>query len=66
MQKIIFIFLVKCSRGWYLNESTRSCEKCPLNTYNDQEGNGECTDCPDNTITGAIGAIMQSDCYRKY
>ncbi|VDD85691.1 unnamed protein product [Enterobius vermicularis] len=55
---------VKCSRGWYLNESTRSCEKCPLNTYNDQEGNGECTDCPDNTITGAIGAIMQSDCYQ--
>uniref|UniRef100_A0A0N5ARB9 Sushi, von Willebrand factor type A, EGF and pentraxin domain-containing protein 1 n=1 Tax=Syphacia muris TaxID=451379 RepID=A0A0N5ARB9_9BILA len=56
---------VKCSKGKFYNQDSGVCEDCPLNTYKEEEGVGECLSCPDNLITGTTGAMLLSDCYKN-
>ncbi len=43
-------------------QSNSSCQACPLNTYQDQEGQPECQPCPPDTITVFTGARNVSEC----
>ncbi|MAT61089.1 MAG: hypothetical protein CMH41_05535 [Micrococcales bacterium] len=37
---------------------------CPLNTYQDEEGQETCKQCPENTATAQVGSKSQSACRR--
>ncbi len=49
-----------CPVGHWQGNS--SCQECPLNTYQDQEGQQECQPCPPDTITVFTGAKNVSEC----
>ena len=62
-----------CAKGTYSNVSekvyygdigTSKCNKCPLNTYSDNEGSSQCKPCLSGTRTDGIGATSSSACKR--
>ena len=57
-----FIFSIgNCSAGSYYTESG-NCSKCPLGTYQPDQGQKECIPCGQNFTTTLNGTSKESDC----
>ena len=52
--------VVTCQAGFYLNNG--QCEECPIGFYKPIDGNTNCTSCPENTTTEAVGAVVEKQC----
>ena len=62
---MIFISTAKCPTGTYKSSNT-ICSNCPAGTYNDQQGQLQCTqNCPSGT-SSLPGAKSSSDCKREF
>ena len=60
-----FLFLIAaCTAGTYA-DAAGVCQKCPVGTYQDQQGQYSCNPCPPQTWTYTTGAFSVSQCYRK-
>ncbi|XP_071505772.1 uncharacterized protein [Diadema antillarum] len=55
---------VTCPAGTYhtVIESLSTCAACPRNTYQDEEGQAECKECPHGLITASPGAVNITEC----
>ncbi|XP_072179385.1 uncharacterized protein [Diadema setosum] len=55
---------VICPAGTYYTVvgDLSSCESCPRNTYQDQEGQAECKECPHGLITASLEAVSITEC----
>jgi hypothetical protein len=54
--------VTNCTRGTYSRTGMGPCNKCPLNTYQDVEGQTRCKKCPNGTATFSAGAANRSHC----
>ncbi|XP_077985112.1 uncharacterized protein LOC144439752 [Glandiceps talaboti] len=54
------VFCVKCAAGSYFNEG--KCLPCPLNHYQDEEGQTVCMKCPTHLTTEGEGATSITEC----
>ena len=61
-----FLFSVVCSAGKVRNDSTNTCQDCPLNTYR-SDAMTECMSCGDPKMyrTEAVGSTSKDDCKCK-
>ena len=53
--------IANCSAGLYYTESG-NCSKCPLGTYQPDQGQKECILCGENLTTALNGTSKESDC----
>ncbi|XP_070567428.1 uncharacterized protein [Ptychodera flava] len=51
-----------CNVGWYFNQESYSCERCPLGTYNPDMNQNSCQNCPSGYTTNAEGALYGTEC----
>ncbi|KAK3606592.1 hypothetical protein CHS0354_004438, partial [Potamilus streckersoni] len=51
-----------CSMGMEYNETTQSCQKCPLHTYKDYDGVSACQACPSGHIALETGRKYLNEC----
>ncbi|CAB3978528.1 sushi, von Willebrand factor type A, EGF and pentraxin domain-containing 1-like [Paramuricea clavata] len=51
-----------CETGLYHSIADKQCKRCPLNSYNDQQGVVSCQACPKGSVTLNTGSIQKSDC----
>lgn len=49
-------FIVKCPRGMYYNNSSSTCEKCPVGFISTAEGSFKCEACPSMKSTEREGS----------
>ncbi|XP_014671305.1 PREDICTED: sushi, von Willebrand factor type A, EGF and pentraxin domain-containing protein 1-like [Priapulus caudatus] len=54
-----------CPKGTYYNPEYRDCVGCLTGTYQDEEGQLDCKECPDNKTTIGEGGNAVSDCRVK-
>ena len=57
---LLLYSVVTCKAGFYLNNE--QCEECPIGFYKQLEGNSNCTSCPENATTEALGAVVEKQC----
>ncbi|XP_052778282.1 proprotein convertase subtilisin/kexin type 5-like [Mya arenaria] len=50
-----------CPKGSFLDHSTKTCQKCPVGTYQDETGQTNCKPCPDGKTTRYPGADNEHD-----
>ncbi|KAI6233711.1 Fibropellin-1 [Aphelenchoides fujianensis] len=56
-----------CPPGQYYDDGAKKCLLCPVDTYKQDEGVGDCTPCPTNTITGnKTGSTDPLDCFGSF
>ena len=55
------VSIANCSAGSYYTESG-NCSKCPLGTYQPDQGQKECIPCGQNFTTSLNGTSKESDC----
>jgi len=53
---------IACPLGTYHQQSTKSCELCPADSYNDMMNSTECKSCPTGFGTPKLGSISIHDC----
>ncbi|CAC5398487.1 Fibropellin-3 [Mytilus coruscus] len=53
---------VMCGKGTYRNDTTMSCEFCPIGSYQTNVGGLTCTSCPPTKTTLTYGSYSSSDC----
>ncbi|KAL4218695.1 Sushi [Mactra antiquata] len=51
-----------CPSGHFLNETSRSCMKCPVGQYYGGEGSTDCTKCPNGYTTKQTGSQSIKNC----
>ncbi|KAK7507523.1 hypothetical protein BaRGS_00001458, partial [Batillaria attramentaria] len=51
-----------CAVGLFFNSTSRRCETCPKNQYQNQTGQSECKPCPATTSTEGVGKTSPNDC----
>ncbi|KAL5021884.1 hypothetical protein ScPMuIL_001039 [Solemya velum] len=56
---------VACNVGTKYNPVTKQCDPCPLNHYQDQEGQLTCRPCSSDYETGFQGAFLLQHCQKK-
>lgn len=68
--QILVLFTVPCAVGTYYHEQSRTCEPCPLGTYQSESGQLQCSVCPliagRQGVTIAPGARSANDCKGMY
>ncbi|KAK3593640.1 hypothetical protein CHS0354_025531 [Potamilus streckersoni] len=55
---------VYCQPGTFQNNTSGSCELCPLGYYSAKEKQLNCSKCPEGQTTESVGATSETDCYR--
>lgn len=58
------MILVQCGLGRY-SSNGETCESCPQDTYQDEQGQASCKECPDRTFFDGSGATASSVCKCK-
>ena len=58
---LLIVFLA-CDPGQFYNFSSKMCEKCHINTYQERKGQIGCIACEDGKITVAKGSNSTEDC----
>ncbi|CAC5408157.1 Fibropellin-3 [Mytilus coruscus] len=53
---------VMCGKGTYRNDTTMSCEFCPIGLYQPNVGQSSCTSCQPTKTTLTYGSYSSSDC----
>ncbi|XP_034311593.2 uncharacterized protein [Magallana gigas] len=56
-------YCVNCAMGSFHNQTSSTCELCPIGFYNDQERQTNCIPCPLGQTTQDPGAKYISQCY---
>ena len=57
---------VKCTVGTFYNNSTKTCDDCPIGSYKEEEeADKKCTECPEGNTTETAGSVSSSDCIGK-
>ena len=56
------LYWKECPAGYYCPEGSTGPTLCPPNTYQDQEGQGECKSCPAGSLSSKQGARSVNDC----
>ncbi|XP_041364067.1 uncharacterized protein LOC121379488 [Gigantopelta aegis] len=51
-----------CDVGNGYNTQSKTCEPCPIGTYQNTKNEPSCLPCPNNTTTLSVGTINPSDC----
>jgi len=54
-----------CLAGQFLNASDNACQACPVGTYQDEQQQTFCLDCPANTSTDDIGIVRNVGAVRR-
>nr|KAG5713679.1 hypothetical protein BaRGS_024727 [Batillaria attramentaria] len=55
----------ECTAGTFMNQTTGSCQPCPLGYYQDQRGQENCTQCPAGTTTLSTATKTSALCKAK-
>ena len=55
-------FPVQCGKGTHRNDTTMSCQFCPVGKYQESPGATSCTDCGSGKTTQTFGSYSSSDC----
>ncbi|KAK2185256.1 hypothetical protein NP493_241g04006 [Ridgeia piscesae] len=57
---------VKCTVGTFYNNSTKTCDDCPIGYYKEEEeADKKCKECPKGNTTETAGSVSSSDCIGK-
>lgn len=62
METGFFLNPVECPIGAYVNTAKDDCLDCPINTYQDEQSQLVCKDCPSRTVTVDMGSKSVNDC----
>lgn len=57
-----FIPILVCPKGSYYNQTLQSCERCPINSYQNLTASVACQPCPKNLITLTGGTDSLEGC----
>ena len=52
-----------CGIGYFYDDTTSSCQECPVHHYQDERGQSSCKECPDNKKTSSTGTNTVDKCY---
>ena len=55
-----------CNRGEQFDEVTKTCEACPVGTYQGLDNQYVCNNCPEFRTTLQIGSLVADNCISKY
>ena len=61
----LHMFAVVCPVGQFRNDSTNTCEDCPIGKYQENTGQTSCSSCPTSYTTAAPASNSSSDCYSE-
>ena len=61
----LHMFAVVCPAGQFRNDSTNTCEDCPISKYQENTGQTSCSSCPTSYTTAAPASNSSSDCYSE-
>ena len=60
-----FFLAANCPAGTYHNSTMQSCNQCPRDTYQNEEGKKSCEICPTFSKTTGLGSRDVSHCISK-